>query len=118
MPRVTHRVASHKRKKKFLKLAKGARGGRSKLYRTAREGVEKGLAYAYRDRKQKKRVFRSLWVIRIGAKARAFGISYNQFIKGLKDANIDLNRKILAELAVNDEEAFKRLVEVVSNKKS
>ena len=118
MPRVTHGTASHKRKKKFLKLAKGARGGRSKLYRTAREGVEKGLAYAYRDRRQKKRVFRNLWVIRIGAKVRTFGISYNQFIKGLKDANIGLDRKILAELAVHDDETFKRLVEVASNKKS
>ncbi len=118
MPRVKHSPASHKRKGKFLKLAKGARGGRSKLYRTAREGVEKGLSYAYRDRKQKKRVFRSLWIIRIGAKVRTFGISYNQLIKGLKDANIGLDRKILAELAVHDEEAFKRLVEVATGKKS
>ena len=118
MPRVKHSPATRKRRKKFLKLAKGARGGRSKLYRTARGGVQKGLAYAYRDRKKKKGAFRSLWVTRIGAEAKALSLSYSQFIKGLKDAHIELDRKMLAELAVHDEEAFKSLVKVATGKKS
>lgn len=117
MSRVRHSVASRKRKKKVLKLAKGAVGGRSKLYRTAKETVQRGMVYAFRDRKQKKRIFRSLWITRIGAKAKELGVSYNRFIKGLKDANIELDRKMLAELAVNNKAVFKKLVEAAQGEK-
>jgi len=89
-----------------LKQAKGYRGGRSKLYRTASDTVHKGLAYAYRDRRQKKRRMRALWIIRINAAARMHGLSYSRMMNGLKVAGIDVNRKILAELAVSDDAAF------------
>jgi len=112
MPRTKNSVASRERRKKFLKAAKGYYGGRSKLYRTARESVERGLAYAYRDRRQRKRDFRKLWITRINAAARLNGLSYNRFINGLKKAEIDVNRKMLAEMAVNDEAAFKELAEL------
>ncbi|MCK4249014.1 MAG: 50S ribosomal protein L20 [Candidatus Omnitrophica bacterium] len=112
MPRTTGSVAARKRRKKVLKTAKGARGGRSKLYRTAKETVDRALAYATRDRRVKKRVFRNLWVIRINAAVTRLGFSYNRFINGLKKANIILDRKILAEIAVKDKEAFKELVEL------
>ena len=117
MPRATHRVASHKRKKRVLKLAEGARGGRSKLFRTAKETVQKGLTYAFRDRKKKKGAFRRLWIIRIGARARECGISYSQLMNGLKNANVALDHKILADMAVNDEKAFEKLVAVARGKK-
>lgn len=113
MSRATNAPASRKRRKKILKLAKGFRGGRSKLYRTATETVKRGLAYNYRDRKVKKRNFRGLWIIRINNAAKLNGISYRSFIQGLKKANIELDRKTLADLAVNDPQAFKKIVEVV-----
>jgi len=102
---------THKRHKKVLKLAKGYFGGKSKLFRTANEAVMKSLTYAYVGRKQKKREFRSLWITRISAQAKVNGINYSRFMYGLKKANINLNRKMLAELAVSDAAAFAELVE-------
>jgi large subunit ribosomal protein L20 len=110
MSRTKHSVASKKRKKKVLKLARGNYGGRHRLYRTAKETVNKGLAYAYRDRRAKKRDFRRLWIIRINAACRQHGLSYSLFTSGLKKAGVTLNRKILADLAVKDVGAFSRLV--------
>jgi len=112
MPRITSSVTSRRRKKRVLKLAKGARGGRSKLYRTAKESVAKGLMYATRDRKVKKRDFRRLWISRINAGLEESGLSYGRFIEGLIKAKIKLNRKIISELAINEKEAFARLVEL------
>ena len=109
--RVKRGQAAHKRHKKYLKLAKGFVGARSVLYETARENVERAMAYAYRDRKTKKREFRKLWIIRVNAAARMNGMSYSSFICGLKRSGIDLNRKILADMAVNDMAAFVKLVE-------
>ncbi len=104
--------ASRRRRKKFLKLAKGQRGARSKLYRMARESVQRALAYGFRDRKAKKRLFRRLWITRINAACRAHDLSYTKFMKGLKKAKVTLDRKSLADLATNDKKAFKKLVEV------
>ena len=115
MPRVKSSVSSRERRKKYLKAAKGYFGGRSKLYRTARESVERALSYAYRDRRQRKRDFRQLWIARINAAARLNGLSYNRFISGLRKAEVDVNRKMLAELAVNDEGAFKQLAELAKS---
>ncbi len=112
MPRTKHSVASKKRKKKVLKLARGNYGGRHRLYRTAKETVNKGLAYAYRDRRVKRRDFRRLWIIRINAACRQYDLSYSLFINGLKKAGVTLNRKILADLAVRDVDAFSRLVKI------
>jgi len=112
MPRTKHSVASKKRKKKVLKLARGNYGGRHRLYRTAKETVNKGLAYAYRDRRVKKRDFRRLWIIRINAACRQYDLPYSLFINGLKKAGVTLNRKILADLAVRDVDAFSRLVKI------
>lgn len=112
MPRVKNSIASRRRRKKVLKLTKGYWGAKSKLYRTAHEAMMKALSYAYRDRRARKRDFRSLWITRIGIAARNEGISYNKFIRGLKVAGVEINRKILAELAVNDYEAFANLVKV------
>ena len=109
MPRVNHAVATKKRKKKVLKLAKGYWGGRSRLFRTAQEAVDRAQAYAYRDRRQRKRDFRRLWIIRINAACRQHGISYSRFMAGLKAANIGLDRKVLAQIAVEDPEAFAQL---------
>ncbi|KPL19924.1 MAG: 50S ribosomal protein L20 [candidate division Zixibacteria bacterium SM23_81] len=106
MPRVKSAVASRERRKRVLKAAKGYRGGRSKLYRTARESVNRALLYAYRGRKLRKRDMRRLWIARINAAARLNGLSYSKFIKGLKGAGITLDRKILAELAVKDASVF------------
>jgi large subunit ribosomal protein L20 len=111
MPRTKNTVAGRERRKKILKQAKGYRGGRRTLYRTARETVERALVYAYRDRKQRKRHFRSLWIARINAAARINGMSYSRFISGLKQAEIDIDRKMLAEMAVNDSDGFKKLAE-------
>ena len=111
--RVKRGVAAHKRHKKYLSMAKGYRGGRSRLYRTAREAVERGLVYAYRDRKAKKRTFRALWIQRINAAVREYGLSYSKFIHGLEQAGIVLNRKILADMAVRAKDDFAKLVEVV-----
>ena len=109
MPRVTNSAASRRRRKKVLKLAKGYRGGRSKLFRTADDSVNRGLAYAYRDRRRKKRDFRRLWITRINAAARLNGLSYSRLMNGLKSAGIEVNRKVLANLAVTDAEAFSAL---------
>jgi large subunit ribosomal protein L20 len=112
MPRVRSNVARLKRKKKIMDAAKGARGGRSKLYKSAKETVERGLRYAYRDRRRKKRDFRQLWIVRINAAARSHDLSYSRFIAGLKKAGVEINRKLLADLAVRDPEAFGELAEV------
>ena len=111
MPRVKRGVRTHKRHKRILKMAKGYRAGRGNLYRSAQEAIDKGLKYAYRDRKAKKRSFRSLWIIRINAACRENGISYSRFVNGLLKAHIELDRKVLAEMAVSDPGAFSRLVE-------
>ncbi len=113
MARVKGAVKTRARHKKILKLAKGYRGGKSKLFRTANEAVMKSLSYAYRDRKAKKREFRQLWIARINAAARANGISYSKFMDGLKKNNININRKMLSEIAISDPEAFTQLVEKV-----
>ena len=113
MPRSTNNVAAKNRRKKYLKAAKGYVGGRSKLYRTARQAVEKGWQYAYRDRKNNKRNFRGLWIQRINAGAREHGLSYSQFMGKLKANNIELNRKVLADLAMNNPEAFKAVIDSV-----
>jgi len=110
--RVKRGVTAKARHKKYLKQAKGYRGGRSKLYRSAREAVERGLNYAYRDRKQKKRNFRKLWIVRINAAARENGMSYSRFMNGLKQNGVELNRKVLADMAVNDKEGFAKLAEM------
>lgn len=112
MPRTRNAVASRARKKRILKAAKGYRGGRHSLYRTARETVERALVFAYRDRRQRKREFRKLWIARINAAARINGLSYNRFIDGLKKADVDINRKILADMAVNDASGFSQLAEI------
>ncbi len=109
--RVKRGKTAHRRHKKYLKLAKGYRGARSKLYRTAREAVERGPCYSYRDRKQRKREFRKLWIIRINAAARENGLSYSRFIQGLNKAGVALNRKVLADLAVREKESFAQLAE-------
>ncbi len=112
MPRATNNVAAHRRHKKVLDAAKGNFGGRRKLYRTAKETVQKGMVYAYRDRRLKKRDFRSLWIVRINAATRQHGLSYSVFMDGLKKAGILLNRKMLADIAVNDSAAFAALAEL------
>jgi large subunit ribosomal protein L20 len=109
MPRVKHSPASRRRRKKVLKKAKGARGGRNKLYRTAKETVQKGLTYAYRDRKAKKREFRKLWTNRITAACRNHDISYSRFMNSLKKNKVELNRKMLAEIAATDDKTFSEL---------
>ena len=110
MPRVSNNPASRRRRKRVLKEAKGFFGGRRKLYRTAKESVHRSWQYAYRDRRQKKRDFRRLWIVRINAAARQNGMSYSRFIHGLQEADIDLDRKVLADIAVRDPEAFSELV--------
>ena len=112
MPRATNAPASRRRRKKYIKAAKGYFGSRHRLYRTAREAVERAGQYAYRDRRQRKRAFRRLWIARINAAARAEGLSYSRFMNGLKRANVEIDRKMLAEIAVRDAVAFKELVEV------
>jgi large subunit ribosomal protein L20 len=112
MPRTKTVVPGRKRRRKVLTAAKGNRGGRRKLYQTAKETLMRSMQYAYRDRRARKRDFRRLWIVRINAAARLHGLSYNAFIRGLKVARIDIDRKILADLAVRDEQAFARLAEV------
>jgi len=112
MPRVSNSVASRNRRKKILKSAKGYWGGKSKLLRSAKDAVRKSLSYAYRDRKVRKRDFRKLWITRIGIAAKKEGFSYNQLIKGLKDANIQINRKMLAEIAVHHNKGFAQLLQI------
>ncbi len=111
MPRAKGGAKTRQRRKKVLKAAKGYFGGRRKLYRTAKETVLRAGAFAYRDRRQKKRLARSLWIVRINAACRELGLSYSNFMNGLKKAGVMLDRKILAELAVNDPAAFAKLAE-------
>ena len=113
MPRAVSNVPRLKRKKQVLKHAKGAFGARSKLWKAAKENVERGWKYAYRDRKNKKRDFRRLWIVRINAAARQHDMSYNVFINGLGKAGIEIDRKILADIAVRDPEAFGALADKV-----
>lgn len=113
MPRATNSVASRARRKKILKLAKGYFGRRKNVYTVAKNAVEKGLVYAYRDRRQKKRNFRSLWITRINAGARQYGMSYSEFIGKVNKSNIGLNRKVLADLALNHPDAFKAVIDAV-----
>ena len=115
MARIKVAVHAHKKRRKIMKLAKGYYGSKSKQYRSAKEQVARSLRYAYIGRKLRKRDFRSLWITRINAAARINGISYSKFINGLKKAGIDLNRKVLADLAVNDAAAFAKLVEIAKN---
>ena len=111
MPRVKRGVTAHARHKKLIKQAKGYRGRRKNVYRVAKQAVTKAGQYAYRDRRQRKRQFRSLWITRINAAARENGLSYSRFMDGLHKADIRIDRKLLAELAVNDQNAFARLAE-------
>jgi len=112
MPRVKRGNKRRAKRKKLLRLASGYRLTKGKLYRAARESVEKGLAYAYRDRRNKKRDFRSLWIVRINAEARKHDLSYSRFIAGLKKAGINLNRQMLAEIAASDATGFGHLAEI------
>ena len=112
--RVKRGFKANRRRKKILKLAKGYRGGRSKLFRTALNAVDKALMYAYRDRKARKRDFRRLWIARINAAARMNNLSYSKFIHGLKLAKIEIDRKVLAELAVSDPFGFTKIAELAS----
>ncbi|MFT4824993.1 MAG: large subunit ribosomal protein L20 [Halioglobus sp.] len=111
MPRVKRGVVAHRRHKKILKQAKGYYGARSRIFRVAVQAVTKAGQYAYRDRRQRKRQFRSLWITRINAQSRANGLSYSRLINGLKKANIGLDRRVLADLAVHDKAAFTAIVE-------
>ena len=113
MPRSVNSVASRKRRKKILKAAKGYFGRRKNVYTVAKNAVEKGMLYAYRDRKNNKRNFRALWIMRINAAARLHGMSYSKFMGKVKANNIELNRKVLADLAMNNPEAFKAVVEKI-----
>jgi len=112
--RVKRGTKARKRRKKILKLAKGYRAGRSKLFRTAADAVDKALMYAYRDRRVRKRDFRRLWIIRINAAARMYNLSYSKFINGLKRANVSLDRKVLAELAVSDPSGFAQIAHLAT----
>lgn len=116
MPRVKNSVKTRQRRKKILKLAKGYFGSKSKLFRIANQQVMKSLTYAYRDRKARKRDFRKLWITRINAAARNNGLSYSRFMNGLKKAGVEVNRKMLADLAVKDPVAFGTLVKVAQGK--
>ncbi len=111
MSRVKRAVHARKKKKAYFKAAKGYRGGRSRLLRTVKEAVDRARCYAYRDRKNKKREFRSLWIVRINAAARICGMTYSSLIHGLKQANIEIDRKSLADLAIFDFDAFKNVAE-------
>lgn len=115
MPRAKGGSKTRRRHKKIMKAAKGYVGGRGRLYRSARETVERALAFAYRDRRMKKRNFRGLWITRIGAAAKLSGLSYSQLIKGLKRAGVELDRKILAEIAVADMPAFGQLAQTAKS---
>ena len=115
MPRSANSVASRKRRKKILKKAKGYFGRRKNVYTVAKNAVEKGLTYAYRDRKTKKRVFRSLWITRINAAARQHGLSYSELINKLKIKGIEINRKVLADIAMNDYERFSQIIQSIKD---
>jgi large subunit ribosomal protein L20 len=118
MPRANDAPASRARRKKILRLAKGYRGSRHRLFKTAKQAVDHAGQYAYRDRKQRKREFRKLWIARINAATRANGMSYSQFVNGLKKANIDINRKMLADLAVHDVDRFNQIVAIAKSQTS
>lgn len=111
MSRVKKQVKSRRRRKKVLKAAKGYVGGRKRLHRTAKEAVNRGMAYSYRDRRTKKREFRRLWIIRINAAAREHGLSYSRLMHSLKQAGIELDRKVLADMALHDPEGFAEVVQ-------
>ena len=112
MPRVRRGFKARRRRAKWLKRAKGMQGGRSRMFRKAKEGVIKSLSYAYRDRRQRKRHFRRLWIARINAAARQNGLSYSRLIHGLKEAGVELDRKVLADIAVQDPAGFTKIVEI------
>jgi large subunit ribosomal protein L20 len=112
MARVKHSVSTHKRKKRVLKMAKGQFADRSKQYQQARRSLMHSLTYAYRDRKVNRRNLRSLWIVRINAACRSEGVTYSRFMKGLKNAKIDLDRKMLSELAIHDPAGFSRLITI------
>ncbi len=114
MPRVTRGFKARRRRNKILKMARGYVGGRHRLIRTASEAVDRALCYAYRDRRQKKRDFRKLWIARISAAAKINGTSYSKFMGGLKKANVELDRKVLSNLAIVDADAFSQLVKLAS----
>ncbi len=116
MPRVKRGIHTKKKKKKILKQAKGYRGAKSRTFKAAKEQVMHSLQYAYRDRRARKREFRKLWISRINAAARQNGLSYSNFIHGLKIAEVDINRKILSDLAINDPKAFRELVSLAKEK--
>ncbi len=116
MPRATSSPASRSRRKKILKLAKGYRGSRHRLLKTAKQAVDHAGQYAYRDRKVRKREFRKLWIARINAATRANGMTYSQFVNGLKKAEIEINRKMLADLAVHDIDRFNEIVAIAKTK--
>jgi len=118
MPRVKKSVKSRKRRKKVLEEAKGYRGARGRLYRIATEAVDRGRKFAYRDRKAKKRVFRSLWITRINAAARMHNLTYGQLISGLNKAEVVIDRKILAEIAISDPQRFSKIVEIAKGQLS
>ena len=113
MPRSKYSVPSHHRRKKILNSAKGYRGGRSKLLRTAKETLQRALKYAYRDRRKRKIAFRRLWIARINAAVRQYGLSYSSFMDGLKKNNIQIDRKMLAHFAVQDPETFEKIVKQI-----
>ena len=114
MPRANSSIPRHRRHRKIVKQARGYYGARSRNFRTAKDAVIRALRYSYRDRRQRKRQFRRLWIIRINAAARQQGMSYSQFMHALRDRNVELNRKILADMAVNDPEGFEALVKSLS----
>jgi large subunit ribosomal protein L20 len=116
MPRVKRSVVARRRRNRIMRQAKGYYGGRSRLYKTAREAVEKGWKYAYRDRRQRKRQMRSLWIARINAAAREHGLSYSRLMDGLKRAGVEVDRKVLAQLALSDPQAFGELAELAKSK--
>ena len=116
MPRVKNGVAHHARKKKVMEAAKSGFHARSKLYKAAKENVERGMRYAYRDRRKKKGDFRTLWITRINAAARLHNLSYSRLMAGLRLAGVEINRKVLADLAVHDPDAFARIAEVAKSK--
>lgn len=118
MSRAVNGTISRKRRKKVLQMAKGFRSVRSRAFRKAREGVEKALLYAYRDRRTRKREFRKLWIARINAAVRADGMTYSQFMHGLKKANVELDRKVLSDMAIHNESSFKTLVETARSQLS
>ena len=113
MTKVKHAVATRKHKKRVMKAAEGQWGGRSRFYKRAKESVAKGMKYSYRDRKAKKRDFRSLWIVRINAACKEHGTTYSKFITGLKKIKVTLDRKVLADIAVTDKKVFAKLIEAV-----